>query len=989
MFRKTQQTIVLSVVYSSFSSVLPPRYLTHFQAHTIFSVSVEHLRGVYNLLRACEWSNSILVLQGLKPETIDRIDRYLNVDENGLSSTANGGGQNTDNNEQQGGSSSSSAVGTAASTTSAAKKRVSFRSFMTQGPRIPKSTVDALAAPANVTRNFPPAINAECHLFHYLSKFKLDWAIQKAFQTMALARPLPRLVQFKAAFLRGYLVEYVRPILLEPLLLSPQKPAFLKELVFMGLRLAYDNRSSGRTKRKEEAALQARQGGRGAYGVDAGAPARRASLNFLAPQNFRRYPLEKDKYDLKQPVVHCHAGEGAGAECYEIASASLMDPNTNETEFFYIRPEDIHFHNLFVDRCAVEYLFYFAKLASEKLTPKEDVVDEFSRAGAAFSGLAAGFGQPEPGTTLGGEESADQRSLASRVHCSVGPCGLLQALPKNSAVFPNLFSVEFYVDCTTSGGLGGTGSGSGANETSRSVGADVFLRAVDKLITQMFEHEEVFTPIQLFTSSDRKPISLASSEFAVESLDLDTNWIWIDTFYFLEREAIPDLLLDAKIKVGQISKSQKTEWKKPRYIRLMVYIGRQLQAQSPRYFFSRAHPGLAVEPAFFASEAPDDLRRRHEKRASGGAGGRARSISPNQLIMDFSAVNSSSAASATDLTGAVSTVSGVVVGGSGIAETEQPNPIGMKSPGGSSPGGAKNNEGGASSPLVRRTLHEQMIAPDNRHDMRLALDPQWDLPGKAYHGGGLIPLATGQVRTYREAQDQLPLTLSRNLLFGLNPWVHSVYETIVGLARCLHPPADGIFLEEKVLHPHTRENPTRFPKRALKKKKLDPHELREIARARFLTLSQHTERLCGLCDSWVHLLRHCLLDLDSIILLCSEEMGAQTTINFGALQQMWRDFRIVMFEKVLCSTNFVFPVLLELQHECLGRTLDDLESFAIPSYDADQLREWVRIAEGCRSLVETALTLVQSLWCHATAPFAPSGFSALKKDFELSLPANF
>ena len=90
-----------------------------------------------------------------------------------------------------------------------------------------------------------------------------------------------------------------------------------------------------------------------------------------------------------------------------------------------------------------------------------------------------------------------------------------------------------------------------------------------------------------------------------------------------------------------------------------------------------------------------------------------------------------------------------------------------------------------------------------------------------------------------------------------------------------------------------------------------------------------------------------------------------------------------------CSTNFVFPVLLELQHECLGRTLDDLESFAIPSYDADQLREWVRIAEGCRSLVETALTLVQSLWCHATAPFAPSGCSALRKDFKLSLPANF
>ena len=161
------------------------------------------------------------MLQGLRKETIDRIDKYLNAGEDENSSSNSSNSKDSKEKDSKNASSSSSS----------SSKKFSFKSFMTQGPRIPKKSMEDLQAPPNITRNFPPAISQECHLFHYLSRFKVDWAIQKAFQTMALARPLPRLAQFKAAFLRGYLIEYMKPTLLEPVLLTPNRTAFLKELV--------------------------------------------------------------------------------------------------------------------------------------------------------------------------------------------------------------------------------------------------------------------------------------------------------------------------------------------------------------------------------------------------------------------------------------------------------------------------------------------------------------------------------------------------------------------------------------------------------------------------------------------------------------------------------------------------------------------------------------------------------------------------------------
>lgn len=236
----------------------------------------------------------------------------------------------------------------------------------------------------------------------------------------------------------------------------------------------------------------------------------------------------------------------------------------------------------------------------------------------------------------------------------------------------------------------------------------------------------------------------------------------------------------------------------------------------------------------------------------------------------------------------------------------------MKTPPNNSP---SNKNAGASTPRtprtpgekeaeaakkIRPTLHEQMIAHDTRgHELIMKLDDAWDLKGEPVYGAGLIPLAVGQIRD--PVNEQQPPTIARNLLFGLNPWVHSVFEIIIGMARCLHPPADGIFLEEKMVY--NRRKPWSKPKRTLKKRKYTVHDLRDTARHRFLTVVQHNERLCGLCDSWVVILRHCLLELDSIILLCSEEMSAQTTINFGALQQMWRDFHRLMIEKVLCDSK--------------------------------------------------------------------------------------
>lgn len=181
----------------------------------------------------------------------------------------------------------------------------------------------------------------------------------------------------------------------------------------MGLRIAYDSRSDAREKRREEAATAARiaRGGRGDFASDP-AP-RHASLNFLAPQNFRKYPLEKDKYEIKQPIVHLECKEGY-SECYEISSAALKDPDTNETENFYIRPEDIHFHNLYIDRCAVEFLFFMAKRAERKLMPREEVSNDVNGYGAGGFGNGGGYGRNIKHRDGGAEIIGNDFSYVSR-----------------------------------------------------------------------------------------------------------------------------------------------------------------------------------------------------------------------------------------------------------------------------------------------------------------------------------------------------------------------------------------------------------------------------------------------------------------------------------------------------------------------------------------------------------------------------------------------
>ncbi len=71
----------------------------------------------------------------------------------------------------------------------------------------------------------------------------------------------------------------------------------------------------------------------------------------------------------------------------------------------------------------------------------------------------------------------------------------------------------------------------------------------------------------------------------------------------------------------------------------------------------------------------------------------------------------------------------------------------------------------------------------------------------------------------------------------------------------------------------------------------------------------------------------------------------------------------------------VVPVFTEVQADCLVRTVDYLHRFAIPSYDEEQLREWLRVAGNCRSILEVLLMQVTNVWLHATSGSGAAGGS--------------
>ena len=115
---------------------------------------------------------------------------------------------------------------------------------------------------------------------------------------------------------------------------------------------------------------------------------------------------------------------------------------------------------------------------------------------------------------------------------------------------------------------------------------------------------------------------------------------------------------------------------------------------------------------------------------------------------------------------------------------------------------------------------------------------------------------------------------------------------------------------------------------------------------------------------------------------------SRTSSNFGVLQEMWSAFRDTMKRDILADDVGV-PLLKEVQTVCLLNTIDQLDSFAIPSYDEDQLREWVRLARNCQAMLECLTMLCCSVLLHGTvagdgektwgAPEGPDGPAAAGK----------
>lgn len=90
-------------------------------------------------------------------------------------------------------------------------------------------------------------------------------------------------------------------------------------------------------------------------------------------------------------------------------------------------------------------------------------------------------------------------------------------------------------------------------------------------------------------------------------------------------------------------------------------------------------------------------------------------------------------------------------------------------------------------------------------------------------------------------------------------------------------------------------------------------------------------------------------------------------------------------EEIVQSNIFMFPLFMEIQESCLIETIEYLDSFAIPSYDEDRLREWIRAATSLQGLLESLVVQAYAIWLHATTRDVKSGLINSLKEVDLQV----
>ncbi|CAD7929074.1 unnamed protein product [Amoebophrya sp. A120] len=1028
------------------------RYLVYFEDQdSIFSVSVESLRTVSNLLRVSEWSLLLLLAQGFSVDSLAKIDEYMGQTlEDSFTLAGLAAAQNSDS----GGGTTS---GQQASQQSA--KPYSFRALLAQlNPYIPSNSSEAYAAPAAVARNFPPSVSAACQLFFFLTKAKVDAVVSSALRPLTCARPTPEHRSWRAAFLRSYLIELVRPVLLQHVLSNAARTKFLKDFTFTGINEAYARRGHAKQAKKREG-----KSPRAAESV-------KSSVNFCGPSLFRgSYPD-----GTSTPRVHQRVEvSGALGNIFAITPA-FFGTGSSVSRKVFVRQEDIHFHHLYVEKSNLEFLFHHARRLSDTLlSPSEAAGGSFFVAGrgntasprSSATHSAAGGGTPEPRSPApsaavpGSPRAAALAALPScKMHASLGPVALAGAFAQGSGVFPNLVALEAYCE-----------------PDARADPYEAFAAEVAKIVRLMFEKDEHFLPNCVVSQPGNKIFPLHTGEFSKDMLDRSTESVWIDGVYFLEPStSLPRGLLEAKRKLARssFSEARAQSWsQKPRYVRLLVQVTRRLSNSSPRYFLANTHPGLFVAEETAAADAephpllsPEGINRANnfdglfggDLLADDGSpadfvknlnAGRAKSrgafnfdddtdphlpvtgpsspepmvqlpgalgsplafrtsvaesTSPPAFPQQFTFQNGGSAASNSSAvrgvdgrTSSASAHSGSASNGAPVhvrdvdVKTAEPGRHEARQrSGSSSPFAAKRgrNFGEAGpdktpdpepdpfEPDFSRLLFCDAVTLDARRDVAsdnrdiastLLGEDEVDATEAAVAGASRSPARRPVVTSAKAAlamRSRPPAPLAKNVLFGLTAWSFEGFDAITELARCLHPLPNGFFLQQV-------SNGRRLK---WKTRTLNAHELRAVARRKLEKLTRYQDRVVGLFDSWVYTLKYCLLELDTIITI-SDSSG----VNFAALQEMWTQWVVTLRDDVLHSRLFVLPLFPEVQRACLGRTVEQLDAFAIPTYDEDQLRDWLRLARNCLSVLECFCVLAQGVWLHATG--SPEELKAVRQ----------
>ena len=111
--------------------------------------------------------------------------------------------------------------------------------------------------------------------------------------------------------------------------------------------------------------------------------------------------------------------------------------------------------------------------------------------------------------------------------------------------------------------------------------------------------------------------------------------------------------------------------------------------------------------------------------------------------------------------------------------------------------------------------------------------------------------------------------------------------------------------------------------------------------------------------------------------------GGTSLTNFNVLQEMWASFRDTLVYDVLRSDDFINPLLVEIQHDCIVRSLQYLDAYAIPSFDEEKMRDWVKTAKNLKSVLEVMANMATSVWLHATSATRESGFVRMQKEGEI------